>query len=70
MDLGADKLPQTIRQTPEANPVLGLRSIRYCLQNLGLFKTQLRAILRASVLGDVRVMFPLITIFRNFARPR
>ncbi len=61
MDLGADKLPQTIRQTPEANPVLGLRSIRYCLQNLGLFKTQLRAILRASVLGDVRVMFPLIT---------
>ncbi|HML73283.1 MAG TPA: phosphoenolpyruvate--protein phosphotransferase [Anaerohalosphaeraceae bacterium] len=61
MDLGADKLPQTIRQMPEANPVLGLRSIRYCLQNLGLFKTQLRAILRASVLGDVRVMFPLIT---------
>jgi phosphotransferase system enzyme I (PtsI) len=61
MDLGADKLPQTIRQAPEANPVLGLRSIRYCLQNLGLFKTQLRAILRASVLGDVRVMFPLIT---------
>ena len=41
--------------------MLGLRSIRYCLQNLGLFKTQLRAILRASVLGDIRVMFPLIT---------
>jgi phosphotransferase system enzyme I (PtsI) len=61
MDLGADKLPQTIHQEPEANPVLGLRSIRYCLQNLGLFKTQLKAILRASVLGDVRVMFPLIT---------
>jgi phosphotransferase system enzyme I (PtsI) len=61
MDLGADKMPQTIRQEPEANPVLGLRSIRYCLQNLGLFKTQLKAILRASVLGDVRVMFPLIT---------
>jgi phosphotransferase system enzyme I (PtsI) len=61
MDLGADKLPQTIRQAPETNPVLGLRSIRYCLQNLGLFKTQLRAILRASVLGDVRIMFPLVT---------
>ncbi|MBM4103001.1 MAG: phosphoenolpyruvate--protein phosphotransferase [Planctomycetes bacterium] len=61
MDLGADKLPQTIRQAPETNPVLGLRSIRYCLQNMGLFKTQLRAILRASVLGDVRVMFPLVT---------
>lgn len=61
MDLGADKMPHAINQDPEANPVLGLRSIRYCLQNLGLFKTQLRAILRASVLGDVRVMFPLIT---------
>ncbi len=61
MDLGADKLPHTVRQEPESNPVLGLRSIRYCLQNLGLFKTQLRAILRASVLGDIRVMFPLIT---------
>lgn len=61
MDLGADKMPQAIPRDPEANPVLGLRSIRYCLQNLGLFKTQLRAILRASVLGDVRVMFPLIT---------
>jgi phosphotransferase system enzyme I (PtsI) len=61
MDLGADKMPQTIHQSPEANPVLGLRSIRYCLQHMGLFKTQLKAILRASVLGDMRVMFPMIT---------
>jgi len=61
MDLGGDKLPYAGRQAPEANPVLGLRSIRYCLQNLSMFKTQLRAILRASVLGDVRVMFPLIS---------
>jgi phosphotransferase system enzyme I (PtsI) len=42
------------------NPFLGLRSIRLSLKNLPLFRTQLRAILRASVLGDVRVMFPLI----------
>lgn len=61
MDLGADKLPHAGWHANEANPVLGLRSIRYCLQDLSLFKTQLRAILRASVLGDVRVMFPLIT---------
>ncbi len=43
------------------NPFLGLRSIRLSLKNLPLFRTQLRAILRASVLGDVRVMFPLVT---------
>lgn len=61
MDLGADKLPHSGWVANESNPVLGLRSIRYCLQALPLFKTQLRAILRASVLGDVRVMFPLIT---------
>lgn len=61
MDLGADKLPHSGWHPHESNPVLGLRSIRYCLQALPLFKTQLRAILRASVLGDVRVMFPLIT---------
>ena len=61
MDLGADKLPHSGWHVSETNPVLGLRSIRYCLQDLSLFKTQLRAILRASVLGDVRVMFPLIT---------
>jgi phosphotransferase system enzyme I (PtsI) len=46
---------------PEPNPFLGLRSIRFCLQNLTMFKTQLRAILRASVLGQVKIMFPLIT---------
>ncbi len=62
MDLGADKYTQSKRyNTPEANPCLGLRSIRLCLQDLPLFKTQLRAILRASVLGDVKIMFPLIT---------
>jgi phosphotransferase system enzyme I (PtsI) len=61
LDLGADKYTQSKRFVPEPNPFLGLRSIRFCLQNLALFKTQLRAILRASVLGKVKVMFPLIT---------
>jgi phosphotransferase system enzyme I (PtsI) len=60
-DLGADKYSQSKRFAPEPNPFLGLRSIRFCLQNLTMFKTQLRAILRASVLGDVKIMFPLIT---------
>jgi len=60
-DLGADKYTQSRRFAPEPNPFLGLRSIRYCLQNLTMFKTQLRAVLRASVLGEVKIMFPLIT---------
>ncbi|MFQ6034484.1 MAG: phosphoenolpyruvate--protein phosphotransferase [Sedimentisphaerales bacterium] len=61
VDLGADKYTQSKRFAPEPNPFLGLRSIRFCLQNLMMFKTQLRAILRASLLGEVKVMFPLIT---------
>jgi phosphotransferase system enzyme I (PtsI) len=61
MDLGADKYTQSKRFAPEPNPFLGLRSIRFCLQNIMMFKTQLRAILRASVLGEVKIMFPLIT---------
>ncbi len=61
VDLGADKYTQQKRFAREPNPFLGLRSIRFCLQNLTMFKTQLRAILRASVLGQVKIMFPLIT---------
>ena len=63
LDLGADKIPLAIEQFRSAspNPSLGLRSIRLSLQNLPLFKTQLRAILRAATHGDVRIMFPLIT---------
>ena len=61
VDLGADKYTQSRRFLREPNPFLGLRSIRFCLQNLTMFKTQLRAIMRASVLGEVKIMFPLIT---------
>jgi phosphotransferase system enzyme I (PtsI) len=61
LDLGADKYAFDAPDEPERNPVLGLRSIRYCLQNLPIFKTQLRAILRASVLGPMKIMFPLIS---------
>ena len=65
LDLGADKIPENAALAApmmnERNPFLGLRSIRLCLQNLPLFRTQLRAILRASVHGPVKVMFPLIS---------
>ncbi len=61
LDLGADKYTQSRRFVREPNPFLGLRSIRFCLQNIIMFKTQLRAILRASILGNVKIMFPLIT---------
>jgi phosphotransferase system enzyme I (PtsI) len=60
-DLGADKYTQARAEHPERNPFLGLRSIRYCLRNLPMFKTQLRAILRASTLGPLKMMFPLIS---------
>ena len=62
LDLGGDKfVPATGVAVAEKNPFLGLRSVRLCLRNLPLFKTQLRAILRASVYGDARVMFPMVS---------
>ncbi len=61
LDLGADKYTQSRARTPERNPFLGCRSIRFCLQNLSLFRRQIRAILRASVDGDVHMLFPLIS---------
>ena len=70
LDLGADKYTQQRAAEPERNPFLGLRSIRYCLQYPDLFKTQLRAILRASALGDVRVMFPLISTIIELRQAR
>jgi phosphotransferase system enzyme I (PtsI) len=61
LDLGADKYSYGTGPSKEANPFLGDRSIRMCLHNLPMFKAQLRAILRASVEGDVRIMFPMIS---------
>jgi phosphotransferase system enzyme I (PtsI) len=61
LDLGADKLRNLPMPEDERNPVLGLRSIRLALRNVELFRTQLRAVLRASALGKTRIMFPLIT---------
>jgi len=71
LDMGADKLAayQTSGHA-DANPVLGLRSLRLSLRDPGLFRTQLRAILRASALGDVRVMFPLVSTLGEFRQAR
>jgi phosphotransferase system enzyme I (PtsI) len=60
LDLGADKFADAEAHA-ERNPSLGLRSVRLCLRNLTLFKTQMRAILRASAFGDVRIMFPMVS---------
>jgi phosphotransferase system enzyme I (PtsI) len=61
-DLGGDKLaPGTVDISDELNPFLGWRAIRFCLENVDIFKTQLRAILRASAVGNVKVMFPMIS---------
>src|SRR5437667_4050448 len=66
LDVGADKFSSASEYLgTERNPFLGLRSIRLCLRNLTLFKTQLRAILRASAFGDVRIMFPMVSTLRE-----
>lgn len=68
LDLGGDKFTQVGEfMHPEKNPFLGVRSIRLCLRHLDLFKTQLRAILRATAIpdSDVRIMFPMIATLRE-----
>jgi len=61
-DLGGDKLaPGAVDIADELNPFLGWRAIRFCLENVDIFKTQLRAILRASTVGNIKIMFPMIS---------
>src|SRR5712692_1749170 len=61
-DLGGDKLaPGAADVGDELNPFLGWRAIRFCLENIDIFKTRLRAILRASAVGNVKIMFPMIS---------
>ncbi|MFM8468895.1 MAG: phosphoenolpyruvate--protein phosphotransferase [Limisphaerales bacterium] len=64
LDLGGDKLPTIVgitQDTAEMNPVLGWRAIRFCLQESAVFRAQLRAILRASAEGNVKIMYPMIS---------
>ena len=61
LDLGGDKFLSHLQVAPEMNPFLGWRAIRFCLEQKDIFRTQLRAILRASVAGNVRMMYPMIS---------
>lgn len=61
LDIGGDKEIPCLGLEKEENPFMGFRAVRYCLRKRELFRTQLRAILRASAFGDIRIMFPLIT---------
>lgn len=70
LDLGADKMGMTRPTEPENNPFLGLRSIRLSLRNPALFRIQVRALLRAACLGDLRVMFPMITTLDELRNAR
>ncbi|MFN0137475.1 MAG: phosphoenolpyruvate--protein phosphotransferase [Phycisphaerae bacterium] len=70
MDLGADKMSSYLSPGDETNPALGLRSLRYCLSHLDMFKTHLRAILRASAEGKVRIMFPMLTTLVELRQAR
>lgn len=60
-DLGGDKFLSNQKQAKELNPQLGLRAIRFCLKEVELFKTQLRAIWRVGALGKVKILFPMIS---------
>jgi phosphotransferase system enzyme I (PtsI) len=70
-DLGGDKLAVGAADVgDELNPFLGWRAIRFCLENVDIFKTQLRAIIRASAVGNVKVMFPMISGLEELRRAR
>jgi phosphotransferase system enzyme I (PtsI) len=70
MDIGGDKVLPEFGAQDEKNPLLGWRAIRFCLSKTEIFKTQLRAILRASVFGDVRIMFPMISTMEELIKAR
>jgi phosphotransferase system enzyme I (PtsI) len=69
-DLGADKVNPDPGVTPEPNPFLGRRSLRLCLERPDIFVPQVRAILRASSFGDVRVLLPMVGSLGEFLRAK
>ena len=70
LDLGGDKLSHVLDTPPEANPFLGWRGIRICLDTPELFKTQLRALLRAGAWGEVQILLPMISNLYELQRAR
>ncbi|MGH7519865.1 MAG: phosphoenolpyruvate--protein phosphotransferase [Gemmatimonadales bacterium] len=69
-DLGGDKFPAPFRTPAEANPFLGWRAIRVCLDEPEMFRTQIRAVLRAAVAGNLHLMIPLVTRLDEVERTR
>jgi phosphotransferase system enzyme I (PtsI) len=70
LDLGGDKYFHEVLDKNEANPVMGLRAIRFCLRRQDIFRTQLRGLLRASVHPNIKVMFPLVSGVDELRRAR
>jgi phosphotransferase system enzyme I (PtsI) len=70
LDLGGDKLHPDMDLVEEINPALGLRAIRFCLQRVDIFKTQLRGLLRASASGKLKVLFPMISGIEELRRAK
>jgi phosphoenolpyruvate-protein phosphotransferase (PTS system enzyme I) len=66
LDIGGDKELPYLSLPKELNPFLGFRAIRLCLEEQGIFRTQLRALLRASVYGNLKIMFPMIATLDEF----
>jgi phosphotransferase system enzyme I (PtsI) len=65
LDLGGDKLARHIPYPGESNPSMGLRAIRFCLEHRDIFRTQLRALARAGLFGNLKIMFPMISGLRE-----
>ncbi len=69
-DFGSDKSPSLLEAPQEMNPALGLRSIRYCLKEVEVFKDQLRGILRASHYGKVKILLPMVSGLQELRRAK
>ncbi|MFD2761451.1 phosphoenolpyruvate--protein phosphotransferase [Lentibacillus juripiscarius] len=70
LDIGGDKELSYLDLPDELNPFLGFRAIRFCLENEHIFRTQLRALLRASVHGNLKIMFPMIATLDEFRQAK
>src|SRR5699024_1340724 len=70
LDIGGDKEVDYLKLPKEMNPFLGVRAIRYCLENEDVFRPQLRALLRASVYGNLKVMFPMVATIEEFRQAK
>lgn len=68
LDIGADKQAKYFNLPQEENPAMGLRAIRLCLKKPEIFKTQLRAIFRAALFGNISIMYPMITSVEEIKR--